>query len=116
MKFFKIIGKYECGEQKIQDIKTKAEYVACGRKTLFNEDYYSIERFDYAVDCKNEKDIDEVFKFNLMSDGSTLEVYIMEYAAASMVIEYFFMELLKGKARPKEMVRFIKDLMENMGD
>ena len=111
MSFYNLIGNYCFQEQTIEEIGTGKIFTACSKKKLFHEDFYAIERFSYATSQGWGKSRENLYKFSLMPDGYTLEIYVCDYEEARTVIEQNFDSLLKGKADPNKMIKELNELL-----
>lgn len=114
MSFYRTIGHYEYGEQKIEDISTGEQFTACERTKLFSEDFYGIYRFNYATSDSTDKNTEPLYMFLLMPDGYSLLPYVCDYETAKKVILNNFEYLLKGRADTNKIIGELKAIMADI--
>ena len=112
MSFYKAIGRYQFNEQEIEEIGTGKKFTACGKNRLFSEDFYSVERFDYATPNGDGTTRFALFKFLLMTDGTSLTVVICDFGQGKRIIENNLDDLLRGTARPEKMLEELEHIQE----
>lgn len=95
MKFYKITGNSEYGEQPAKDART-GERVTITNKcaALLAGDYISVYRCEVVHDEDNGKPTESAFQFLVMPDAYTLSVYVCDFETGAQVVATHIHNLL----------------------
>lgn len=95
MKFYKITGNSEYGEQSARDART-GEHVTITdkRAALMAGDYISVYRCEIVHDEDNGKPTESAFQFLVMPDAYTLSVYVCDFETGAQVVAMHIHNLL----------------------
>ena len=93
MKFYKVIGQREYGEQPAADCRTGEAVTITERRAIMDvSDYIKIYRCEIVSDSEQSTG----FQFLVMPDGYTLSIYVCDYATGAKVISDRLTPLLAG--------------------
>ena len=104
MRKFISTSPYQYNEMQVKEQKTEKTFTLTQKKTLFNEDYYSIYRY-IAVDNEynNTPEPDSyVYQFNYMTTGCTLISIIVDEQTALQFISDNLLSFMQGKNKFKD--------------
>lgn len=95
MKFYKITGNSEYGEQPAKDARTGERVtITDKRAALLAGDYISVYRCEIVHDEGNGKPTESAFQFLVMPDAYTLSVYVCDFETSAQVIATHIHNLL----------------------
>lgn len=95
MKFYKITGNSEYGEQPAKDARTGERVtITDKRAALMAGDYISVYRCEVVHDEDNGKPTESAFQFLVMPDAYTLSVYVCDFETGEQVIATHLHNLL----------------------
>ena len=111
MRNFTITSQYQYEEQQAKEQEAEKTFTLTQKKTLIEEDYYSISRF-IAVENVDVNTIPEhdfyVYQFNYMSDGCTLNSVIIDEETAENFIHANTLKLMQGKLSTKDFQEYFE--------
>lgn len=91
MKFYKITGNSEYGEQPARDARTGESVTITDNRIALNAgDYIKI----YRCNVVEERGTQEAFQFHVMPDAYSLFVYVCDFETGAQVIEQHLRPLL----------------------
>lgn len=95
MKFYKITGNSEYGEQPAKDARTGERVTLTDKRAaLMAGDYISVYRCEVVHDEDNGKSTENALQFLVMPDACTLSVYVCDFETGAQVIEQHLRPLL----------------------
>lgn len=95
MKFYKITGNSEYGEQPAKDARTGERVtITDKRAALMAGDYISVYRCEIVHDEDNGKPTESAFQFLVMPDAYTLSTYVCDFETGAQVVATHIHHLL----------------------
>lgn len=95
MKFYKITGNSEYGEQPAKDARTDERVtITDARAALTAGSYITVYRCEIVHDEDNGKPTESAFQFLVMPDAYTLSVYVCDFETGAQVITTHIHKLL----------------------
>lgn len=113
MKFYKITGNSEYGEQPAKDARTGERVTLTDKRAaLMAGDYISVYRCEVVPNEDNGKPTESAFQFLVMPDAYTLSVYVCDFITGARVIEKY-LRLLLGEMMNADKLDEVLNRLQN---
>ncbi len=110
MKFYKVTGQREYGEQPAADCRTGEAVTITERRAIMDiSDYITI----YKCVIVNDNEILTGFQFLVMPDGYTLSIYVCDYATGARIIKNNISALMYGKMKAAQLCAMMDEMQYN---
>lgn len=113
MKFYKITGNSEYGEQPAKDARTGERVTLTDKRAaLMAGDYISVYRCEVVPNEDNGTPTESAFQFLVMPDAYTLSVYVCDFITGARVIEKY-LRLLLGELMNADKLDEVLNRLQN---